>query len=188
MSGTPGLIHRQHRARIPEVPRHVLVQGVPAGVLVPRREIQQPLHPVRRRVPANSASHHEFFRSICGSSPARRAARACAPPRYRTPPATCANISLNDSDHAACPSSARTRASSTTVSTHQAWPLRIPGSRSHAAQHHSPLLLYQVVSERGRRSSYVLEDRSPYLAITTDSISYNASIAPLISFASRCPR
>ena len=45
--------------------------------------------------------------------PARPCRRAAA---FPTAPATCAYISLNDSDRAACPSSARTRASSTTAS------------------------------------------------------------------------
>ncbi len=53
-------------------------------------------------------------------------------------PAACANISLNDSDHAACPSPARTRASSITASMPQAWLARTVRSRHHAD--HSSLL------------------------------------------------
>jgi len=59
---------------------------------------------------------------------------------FENTPATCMNISLNDSDHAACPSPATARASSTTASMHQPWPATSLRSRSHAARGNSTLL------------------------------------------------
>ena len=88
--------------------------------------------------PANSASDQEFFRSVCDSSPSRYARPCRRTAAFPNTPAACANISLNDSDHAACPSPARTRASSTTASMPQAWPARTVRSRSRA--NHSSLL------------------------------------------------
>ena len=55
-------------------------------------------------------------------------------------PATCANISLKASDHAACPSRASSRASSTTDSRHYPWPRAGLRSLSHAGKNHSSLL------------------------------------------------
>ena len=58
-------------------------------------------------------------------------------PAFSNSPATWANISLNRSDHAACASPARTRASSITSSIVPDWTPEDPRSRSHAALNHS---------------------------------------------------
>lgn len=82
--------------------------------------------------PVNSTSIHPFFRSVCDSSPSRYARPCRRTATFPNSPATCANNSLNDSDHAACASTASTRASSTTLSMHRAWSLAPLRSRSHA--------------------------------------------------------
>ena len=136
----PRLIHGQHRRRTPEVPHHVAAHRVPAPVLVPGKKFSSrciPSGPRHRRTPPSTTRSSA---PDATAAPAGTPARASATAALANTPATCANISLNDSDHAACPAPAATRASPTTASMPQAWPLRNARSRSHTGQHHSPLL------------------------------------------------
>jgi hypothetical protein len=88
--------------------------GLQVDIVVPVRNEERDLAPSVRR--------------LVGYARARLRPAAVA-----NSPATCANISLNGSIHAACPASARSRTSSTKPSMTQAWPARTPKSRSHAA-------------------------------------------------------
>src|SRR5215469_13705916 len=47
----PGLIDHQHAVRRAEVPGHVGAHVVADSVRIPGRTVQQPLHPIRRRIP-----------------------------------------------------------------------------------------------------------------------------------------
>jgi hypothetical protein len=83
----PSLIHRQYRRRIPQVAHHVPGQRVPACVLVPRREVEQPLHPVRRHVPPPAPPATRNSSAPCATAaPVGTPGRAGAPPRSRKPP------------------------------------------------------------------------------------------------------
>ena len=124
-STAAGIAHRPH-----DVPR----QGVPGTRPRPTARssaaaASRPATRPRRTPPAARSSSAPR----CDSSPSRYA-RPCRRTRaFEKAPATCANISLNDSDHAACPSRASPARHPRQPACRKPGP---PGGSDHAATPH----------------------------------------------------
>ena len=105
----PGLVDDQHAAGVAQVPHHVAAHVVADPVRVPGRRVQQPLHPVRRRVPGRLGQRPAVLAASGASSP-RTYARARSRGSTRgNRPATSANKSSSPATHAARSASSSTQ-------------------------------------------------------------------------------